>query len=62
MDEIENGYHPDWQRHIIDDLLAWGPSNQYILATHSYELCRAVTPAHVKELEPRLPFEPEQPR
>lgn len=60
MDEIENGFHPDWQRHIVDDLLAWGPSNQYILATHSYELCRGVTPAHVKEIYPKLPFEPEQ--
>ncbi|ASF44917.1 AAA family ATPase [Methylovulum psychrotolerans] len=60
MDEIENAFHPDWQRHIVDDLLAWGPSNQYILATHSYELCRGVTPAHVKEIYPKLPFEPEQ--
>jgi predicted ATPase len=54
MDEVENGFHPDWQRHIIDDLVEWGGSNQYILATHSYELCRGVTPAHVKELEPKL--------
>ena len=51
IDEIENGFHPDWQRHIVDDLVEWGASNQYILATHSYELCRGVTPAHVKELE-----------
>lgn len=54
MDEIENGLHPDWQRHIVDDLVEWEASNQYILATHSYELCRGVTPAHVKELPPNL--------
>ncbi len=54
MDEIENGFHPDWQYQIVRDLQAWGETNQYILATHSYELCTAVTPAHVKELEPRL--------
>jgi hypothetical protein len=54
MDEIENAFHPDWQRHIVDDLLEWGLSNQYILATHSYELCRGVTPAHISQLQPRL--------
>lgn len=54
MDEIENGFHPDWQYRIISDLAEWGANNQYILATHSYELCQAVTPAHVKELEPKL--------
>lgn len=54
IDEIENGFHPDWQYQIISDLIAWGATNQYILATHSYELCEALMPAHVKELEPKL--------
>ncbi|MBD1897795.1 AAA family ATPase [Coleofasciculus sp. FACHB-129] len=54
MDEIEIAFHPDWQYQIIADLKQWSPTNQYILATHSYELCQAVTPAHVKELEPKL--------
>jgi predicted ATP-binding protein involved in virulence len=54
MDEIEIAFHPDWQYQIISDLQQWAPSNQYILATHSYELCQALTPSHVKELEPRL--------
>ena len=54
MDEIEIAFHPDWQYQIISDLKEWGPSNQYILATHSYALCEALTPAHVKEIEPKL--------
>lgn len=54
MDEIEIALHPDWQYQIISDLEKWEPSNQYILATHSYELCQALTPAHVKEIEPKL--------
>jgi predicted ATPase len=54
MDEIENGFHPDWQYQIVRDLVEWGENNQYILATHSYELCNALTPAHVKELDPKL--------
>ncbi|MEH2335831.1 AAA family ATPase [Nostoc sp.] len=54
MDEIETAFHPDWQYQIIADINQWSPSNQYILATHSYELCQALTPAHVKELEPKL--------
>ena len=54
IDEIENDFHPDWQYQIIKDIAEWAPKNQYIISTHSYELCQAVTPAHVKELEPRL--------
>lgn len=54
MDEVEIAFHPDWQYGIINDLQTWAPNNQYILATHSYELCQALTPAHVKEIEPKL--------
>jgi predicted ATP-dependent endonuclease of OLD family len=54
MDEVEIAFHPDWQYQIVSDLQQWAPSNQYILATHSYELCQALTPSHVKELEPKL--------
>jgi predicted ATPase len=54
MDEIEIAFHPDWQYQIISDLKQWAPNNQYIVATHSYELCQALTPSHVKELEPKL--------
>jgi hypothetical protein len=54
MDEVEIALHPDWQYGIINDLQTWAPNNQYILATHSYELCQALTPAHVKEIEPKL--------
>ncbi len=54
IDEIEASFHPDWQYGIIRDLQEWAPKNQYILATHSYELCTALTPAHVRTLEPPL--------
>lgn len=54
MDEIEIAFHPDWQYQIIADLEEWTPNNQYILATHSYPVCEALTPRHVKELEPKL--------
>lgn len=54
MDEIEIAFHPDWQYQIIRDLQDWAPENQYILATHSFDVCEALTPAHVKELEPKL--------
>jgi AAA ATPase domain len=54
MDEVEIALHPDWQYQIVNDLQTWAPNNQYILATHSYELCQALTPAHVKEIEPKL--------
>jgi len=54
FDEIENGFHPRWQRYIVDDLVEWGETNQYILATHSYEVCRGVSFGHIKELAPKL--------
>lgn len=54
MDEIEITLHPDWQYIIISDLEKWEPSNQYILATHSYDLCEALTPAHVKAIKLKL--------
>lgn len=54
IDEVEASFHPDWQYRIIRDLQEWAPGNQYLLATHSYELCTALTPAHVRALEPRL--------
>lgn len=54
MDEVDIALHPDWQFRIVGDLTEWASSNQYILATHSHELCQALTPSHVKVLEPRL--------
>jgi predicted ATPase len=56
IDEIEASFHPDWQVGIVRDLQEWAPKNQYLLATHSYELCQALTPRHVRELQPRLPW------
>jgi predicted ATP-binding protein involved in virulence len=54
MDEIETGFHPDWQHEIVSELQNWSSGNQFILATHSYDVCEAVTPAHVKTLDPVL--------
>ena len=54
IDEIEASFHPDWQVGIVRDLQDWAPKNQYLLATHSYELCQALTPRHVRELKPPL--------
>jgi energy-coupling factor transporter ATP-binding protein EcfA2 len=54
IDEVETALHPDWQYQIVSDLTTWAASNQYLLATHSYELCEALTPAHVKQIPPNL--------
>lgn len=55
IDEIETSLHPDKQSGLVKDLRAWGLGNQYILATHSYELCEALTPRHIRELTPATP-------
>lgn len=54
MDEPEIALHPDWQYTLTNNLWEWEPSNQYILATHSYEICQPLTPYHIKEIEPKL--------
>lgn len=54
MDEIEIALHPDWQYEIVHELQEWSKNNQFILATHSYGLCEALTPSHVIELEYKL--------
>jgi energy-coupling factor transporter ATP-binding protein EcfA2 len=54
IDEVETALHPDWQYQIVSDLTTWAPSNQYLLATHSYDLCEALTPSHVKQIPPNL--------
>ena len=53
IDEVENALYPDWQYNIADELASWG-DNQYLLATHSFHLCEALTPKHVKEIEPKM--------
>ncbi|MCX4247058.1 AAA family ATPase [Paraliomyxa miuraensis] len=54
IDEIETSFHPDWQAGIVRDLQEWAPNTQFLLATHSYEVCQALTPRHVRELRPKL--------
>ncbi|MEQ8189216.1 MAG: AAA family ATPase [Candidatus Eremiobacterota bacterium] len=54
VDEIEIAFNPDWQYNIVSNLQDWSPNNQYLLATHSFDLCQALPPAHVKALEPKL--------
>lgn len=51
MDDLDANLHPDWQYQIIRDLREWAPQHQYIIATHSYDMCEALTPAHVKEVK-----------
>jgi AAA15 family ATPase/GTPase len=50
MDDLDANLHPDWQYQIIRDLQNWAPQHQYIITTHSYDMCEALTPAHVKEI------------
>jgi len=50
MDDLDSGFHPDSQYQIIRDLQDWGPQHQYIITTHSYDMCETLTPANVKEI------------
>lgn len=51
MDNPDQGLHPDWQYALCSDIAHLGTSNQFIVATHSYEFCNALTPHHVKIIE-----------
>ncbi|BBM84673.1 chromosome segregation protein SMC [Candidatus Uabimicrobium amorphum] len=54
IDELETHLHPDWQSDIPKNLEKWGPSNQYIISTHSYDLCDSLPPSNIKELGVKL--------
>ncbi len=51
MDNPDQGLHGDWQYELCRHISDLKTSNQYIVATHSYEFCNALTPSHVKILE-----------
>lgn len=51
MDDLDSGLHPDWQYQIIRDLQDWAPQHQFIITSHSYSMCEALSPEHIKELK-----------
>jgi len=51
LDDLDLGFHPDNQYKIGLDLVDAGKTNQYIIATHSFELCEALTPSHIKVIK-----------
>lgn len=51
LDNPDLGLHPEQQYLLCQDIAALKTSNQFIVATHSYEFCNALTPHHVKILE-----------
>ena len=51
LDNPDLGLHPDQQYALCGDIASLKTSNQFIVATHSFEFCNALTPRHVKELK-----------
>lgn len=51
IDEIENSLSSDNQFNIVNLLEQFGNNNQFLLATHSFSLCEALTPSHIKFIE-----------
>lgn len=47
MDEVDIGLHPKWQYELHDNLQAWSPESQFILATHSPQI---ISSTHYKNL------------
>jgi predicted ATPase len=54
LDNPDLGLHPDQQYNLCRDIANLKTSNQFIVATHSYEFCQALAPSHVKILENSL--------
>lgn len=50
LDNPDLGLHPDNQYELCRDICDLKTTNQFIVATHSYEFCEALTPSHVKIL------------
>jgi len=51
FDNLEDGFHPDYQFKIGIDLEKRIGKSQMIIATHSYELCTTLTPSHVYNID-----------
>lgn len=50
IDGIDAGMDADNQYGVVESLRSISPTNQYLVATTSFELCQALTPAHVYSL------------
>jgi predicted ATPase len=51
LDNPDLGLHPDEQYNLCSDIVDLDGNNQYIVATHSYGFCEALTPSHVRVLK-----------
>lgn len=51
MDNPDQGLHGDWQYFLSRDISDLKTSNQFIVATHSYKFCEALTPKHVRIID-----------
>ena len=52
IDEIELHLHPQWQQHVLPDLMRTFPNAQFVVSTHSPQVLSTIGPKHILELAP----------
>ena len=52
IDEIELHLHPQWQQHVLPDLMHTFPNAQFVVSTHSPQVLSTIGPQHILELSP----------
>ena len=50
IDEIELHLHPQWQQHVLPDLMHTFPNAQFVVSTHSPQILSTIQPKHILEL------------
>ncbi|MEN8220795.1 MAG: AAA family ATPase [Pseudomonadota bacterium] len=50
IDEVDLHLHPNWQQHVLVDLMRTFPNTQFIVTTHSPQVLTSIKPEHIIHL------------
>jgi predicted ATP-binding protein involved in virulence len=62
IDELDMHLHPNWQRHVVDDLKKAFPSIQFIATTHSPFITQSLSAESIINLDEPKDVDPSQMR
>ena len=60
IDELDIHLHPDWQRHVVQDLMAAFPNIQFVATSHSPFIVQSLEADQLLNLEGQLDYNPNE--
>jgi len=51
IDEVDLHLHPEWQQHVVQNLLEVFSNTQFILTTHSPQVLTTIAPCHIRRID-----------